>query len=528
VRDPRFAEANAWEQHNPATLEEIAEARANGRRFAEGPVDAALLKKGENALEGGRPGVWQAFHDELVAAVWEDGVRRAAWTSVLKDAFEAARKSFSTTIIGKQDERMLEAASRDWQERRDPFSVWSDRDPHISHHHHELWSIGPILLRVSPFEGLRAIDSLPYPGLMKEILHLFCHEDRALVEQLISAAPPVFDDQGKWRPDRSVAALHVVDLVIKHAEALHAAVSRPMRLFGNDEHGAPTELALGDLEKHELPDWMRHAFDLVLARPDGRKIAVAYLAELSRDRLLGRAQTQGGKQQWRVVDPALVALAAVLGQARVGVSQVRDAWHGAEQLARAAAENFAKRPSVVPWSARSKIDLEGEGARSLRSDGLPFLFGSAVMLGDAATSSAADLELFWSWLEELLVGRDPGLSLVHHGTSLTDVPQHLGFLLSRLSNPSALLRMAYGRLEPQRRRMLFAHRYQEIYSDLESVFLLRVGLNAAVNWLDRVKDGEQAEAARELFFWIYEAARRLWLTAVLDTGNTKRQLVIAC
>jgi hypothetical protein len=528
VRDPRFAKANAWEQHKPATPEEIADARANGRRLAEGPADAALLQKGEDALKDGRPGVWQAFHDEIVAAVCEDDVRRVAWTSVLKDAFAAARVSLPTATIGKQDERMLDAASREWQERRDPFSVWRDRDPHISHHSHDLWSIGRILLRVSPVEGLRAIDSLPYPGLMKEILHLFCQEDRALIEKLISAAPPVFDEKGTWTPDRSVAALLVVDLVTKHAEALHAAVSRPLRLYGNDDHGAATELALGELEKHELPDWMRHAFDLVLARPDGGRIAIAYLAELSRERLLGRVQTQGGKQPWRVVDPALVALATVLGQARVGVGQVRDAWWTAEQLAREAAENFAKRPSVVPWSARPKINLEGEGARSLLSDGLPFLFGGAVLLGDAARSSATDLELLWSWLEELLVGRDPGLSLVHHGTSLADVPQHLGFLLSRLPDPRAVLRMAYGRLEPQRRRMLFAYRYKETYPDLESVFLLRVGLNAAVNWLDRVKDGEQAEAARDLFFSIFEAARRLWLTAVMDTGDTKRQLVIAC
>jgi hypothetical protein len=118
--------------------------------------------------------------------------------------------------------------------------------------------------------------------------------------------------------------------------------------------------------------------------------------------------------------------------------------------------------------------------------------------------------------------------LINHGTSLTDVPQRFGFLLSRLAAPGALVRAAYAKLEPQRRRALFAHRYEELYPDLESVFLLRIGLSAAANWLDRAREGEQADAARSLFFWIYERARGLWLTGVLDTGDSKQQLVIAC
>jgi hypothetical protein len=118
--------------------------------------------------------------------------------------------------------------------------------------------------------------------------------------------------------------------------------------------------------------------------------------------------------------------------------------------------------------------------------------------------------------------------LITHGNSLAEVPQRFGVLLSRLPSPDARLHATYAKLEPQRRRALFAFRYNEIPNDLESVVLLRVGLNVAINWLDRVKVGEQADAARNLFFWIYEAARRLWLTTVLDTENTKKQLVIDC
>lgn len=528
MRDPRFAEANDLEQHHLGTSEKIAEARARGRAIAEGPADAALLKEAQDGLEGHRAGVWHAFHDELVAAAREDAARRAAWTSTLAVAFEAARQHFSTDFASKRDEREVEAASRDWRERTDPFSVWGNRDPAVSHHYGALWSLGHTLLRIAPAEGLRAIDLLPYPGLMKEILYLFCKEDRTLIESLIEAAPLVFDDQGRWKPDRSVVALLVVELVTKHADALHGAVSRPVRAYGDEERRAAAQRASEDLEKGELPDWMRHTFDLLLRRPDGAPIALGYLAQLSRERILGRGQMHAAKDQWRAGDAALVALGAALGRGSLGVVQVRAAWTAAEERARATEEDAANRTSVRRHSAKRKNDAEGEGARSLRAEGLPFLHGAAVMLGDAATASSPDLTLFWSWLEDLLVGRDPGLSLIHHGTSLSELPQHFGFLLSRLPNPDALFRATYAKLEPQRRRALFGHKYDEIYHDLESVFLLRVGLNAAVNWFSRVKEGEKADAPRELFFWIEEAARRMWLTAVLDTGETKRQLVIAC
>jgi hypothetical protein len=528
VRDPRFAETNDRERRNIPTSEEVAEACASGRAIAEGPAEAALLGRAQDGLQGRRPAIWRAFHEEFVAAAREEAARRTAWTNALENAFEAARARLATDFSGKRDEREFEAASRDWHERTDPFAVWGKRDPHVSHHHDAIWSLGSMLLQIAPAQGLRAIDSLPYSSLMKELLYLFCQEDRALIESLIEAAPPVFDDQGQWRPERSVTALLVIELITKHAEALHGAVSRPIHLFLDEERRLAARQASDDLEKHELPSWMCHAFGLVLRRPDGVGIALGYLAQLSRERLLGRGQTPPEKDHWRAGDATLVALTAALARASVGVAQARDAWTAAEQRAHAAEEGPAKRTSVRPRSARGKNDAESEGARSLRTEGLPFLHGAAVLLGDAATASGRDLALFWSWLEELLVGRDPGLSLIHHGTSLSEVPQRLGFLLSRLPNPDALLRAAYGKLEPQRRRALFAHRYEELYHDLESVFLLRVGLNAAVNWFDWVKDGEQADAAREFFFWIHEAASRLWLTAVLDTGETKRQILVVC
>lgn len=526
MRDPRFDNGTAWEQHDRATPEQIEGARANARALAGGPADTSLLEHAKNALEQ-RPGIWHAFHEALVAAVRETPERQEAWSRALKEAFATARSALATSVVDKMDARELKGISQRWREARDPFSVWSQREPHLSLYRDNLWYWGGILLRVQPLEGLRALDTLPYPGLMKEVLYRYCRDDRDLIEELIQAAPPVFDEGGSWGSERSVAALLAVDLVTVHAQALHNALSYAIQ-SSRDKHQDPeADAALKDLEERELPKWMSRAFGVLFQRKDGLRIAIGYSGNLSRQKLLGREPRRYDKEHWISHEAALGALADTLRHVAVSVARVREEWHAAEQIAAANELEDAKRNRVQRRSSGRKGDQEGEGARTLRAYGLPLLFGAAMMLGGAPTSEA-ELSLFWSWFEDLLEGRDRGLSLIRHGTSRTEVPQRFGFLLSRLPDPGALLRTAYEKLEAQRRRALFAHRYDEIYPDLESIVLLRVGLNAASNWLDRVKEGEQAEAARALFFWIYERARRLWLTAVLDTEDSKRQLVISC
>jgi hypothetical protein len=87
-------------------------------------------------------------------------------------------------------------------------------------------------------------------------------------------------------------------------------------------------------------------------------------------------------------------------------------------------------------------------------------------------------------------------------------------------------RMAYRTLEPLRRRALFTDRYCEIHPTLESEVLLRVGLYAAASWQQRGCD--PSSAARALFLWIFEQARRLWLIDTLDIDRTRTQLVTCC
>jgi hypothetical protein len=528
VRDPRFSRARAWEQHNRPTPVQVEEARTRGHAIADGPVDVERLKEAGEALERQRPGIWEAFHGEFVRAVRQTPERRALWVHALEDAFDAARGALSTSLLSELDGSAFEGASLNWKETKDPFSVWGGRDTDVAYSREDLWLWGQVLLQVAPEAGLRALDALPYPSLMDEILVLYFREDREAIEAFIEAAPIAFDEHGRWVSSRSVAALLVTDLVTEHARSLQNAVRYPIRSYGaNDEERAKADVELKELEQSELPTWMRRAFGLLLERPDGKRIALAYLANVSHGKLIGRGLQPHNNDLWTADAAALEALAMMLKGASVGVGEVREAWRSAATIACEDEEDTAKRIRVGRRVADPKVDeRDGEGARTLYGQGLPFLHGAAVLLGDSA--DADSIAALWGWFADLLVGRDPGLTLINHGTSLTEVPQRIGVLLSRLPDPDVRFKSAYAKLEPVRRQGLFAHRSEGLYDDLESIVLLRVGLNTAANWFDRVKVGEQAEAARALFFWIYERARRLWLTAALDTGDAKQSLVSSC
>jgi len=524
VRDPRFAQANAWEQHNRVTAEQIAQTRIDARTIAIAGADCTSLQSARSRLDKSLPGCWHAFHEEFISAVREAPDRQEQWTLAIGTVFSDARDSILSASMDGEDRRGLRGAAERWRREWNPLSVWRHHSSHFSFWRDELWYWGMLFVYINPEEGLRALDAIPHPWLVEEILSLHFREDRELIEEMIRAAPPVFDAHGTWVAERTFVALLVTEMITTHAMALREAISGSTQ---NHPKGAESHLsdsAIQDLESRELPAWLRRAYGLLLQRSDGLQIALGYLGRLSREVMLGRGRGRDGQEQWNAYSASLVELVAILRPAGVSVAKVRATWVAMERLA----EEDALRPtrrSVLPPPPNKQTGRQGEGAQRLRSEGLPLLVGAAVML-EAAPNSSAEIECLWSWFEELLVGRDPALSLTTHGTSLQDIPQRLGFLISRLPDPSSCIHATYLRLEPQRRRAQFSFRYEDYDIDIASVILLRVALNAAVNWQESEKD--EAGAARELFYWIYGAARRLWLTAVLDTNHRKVRLVTVC
>jgi hypothetical protein len=518
VRDPRFSEIRGPRLDDPQIVELEQRLTLKGRLIAEGPVDAVALNAACDSL-GPSPIEWNAFHDSFVLAARGTTARQAAWAAAIRGLMVAAPKAPSEEAEG---------AARDWEEETEPFSVWTARPVHHAFPDGLVHWL-QLLMRVSPADGMKALDTLPYPALMSDVLALGICEDRELVEELIRCAPPAFDEHGSWSA-RSVAALLATALVEQHASRLHGSQERRVRMESRSELVAAHVAALKVVEDDELPTWLARAFGLVLERSDGRVILLGYLSHLGAIRMAGASPQPPRKHDWTAKAVSLVSVARAL-RGNISVREARDTWKRVEK--RSAQKDAARRGkrTVGRRGDARRSDRDGDGARSLHSYGLPFLYGMAVVLGEVgeAQKSDGDVVDLWAWADELFEGRDPGITLVLRGESITEVPQRLGHLLSLQPDPGELLRRTYTKLEPQRRRALFAHRYDELYPDLESVVVLRIGLSATVNWCDRLrKEGVADTVTRDLFFWLYEAARRLWLTAVLDTGDSKEHLVTSC
>ncbi len=420
--------------------------------------------------------------DETTSEVHELEEKLSVWAASFPSAEEESLRS------------SLQASMDEWHEELDPFSVWghpSGRlEVYMGPDRERAPSLVTRLLQISPEHGLRALDALPFPGLMMNAIWLGPNyvEDPERLEQLLNAAPIVFDERGVWK-NHSVAALLLTDLIIDH----------PRRRNPRPEQG----------------------FDALLRRPDGRTIALGYLAYLV-DHTMGDntyAQVPSAREV------GLQALCKVLLEQGVTVSDVYRAWQNAEATAKEKVSRGAKILVMSPEQRRKQErERRGEGARTLEGRGFSYLLGAAHLLGEQPCSQE-DSATLWSWFGELLEGRDPSVSRLDPQKNEASV-KRLGELLSQASRPGACYQRLYRRLELQRRRSQHRrfYRYASDDRDFQSVFLLYVGLFTAGYWSDR----GAKEAPRALFFEIYAQARRLWLTAKLDFDDSRSRIVIAC
>jgi hypothetical protein len=144
-----------------------------------------------------------------------------------------------------------------------------------------------------------------------------------------------------------------------------------------------------------------------------------------------------------------------------------------------------------------------EGGVELSGEMLPFLLVATQFPSICAGEAAGLLR----WLDELLVGRDPGLSLISGEGQMCRTAQHLGRVLSRLDGVCRALPDLYLRLEPQRRRA--GHVLTDHDPILPSLVLLRIAVSVAAHLS---LSPPEEETARALYRWAFERLRRLWLT----------------
>jgi hypothetical protein len=217
----------------------------------------------------------------------------------------------------------------------------------------------------------------------------------------------------------------------------------------------------------------------------------------------------------------------VLGGSGASIEEFKAAWWNRNTQKKEQYEKDAARPRLGRSSRGGINEYDGEGQRTLHAPGLPLLLGATAVLTDTV-SHEADLQRRWNWFEELLRGRDPGIRLASDASSRWQVTQRLGALLAGMTSSPVVWRATFRALEPLRRRAQFAIRYDDdSHQDSEDVLLVYVGLHASAYAAGSPRDMNRRDG-HDLFWSCYDAARRLWLTAAIDAGNHKRELVAAC
>ncbi|MDC3959977.1 hypothetical protein [Polyangium jinanense] len=470
--------------------EAIERARELAREVALGAAQPEALERAHEGLPSRQVECWRAFKETFATLVREDEQRCSTWNTVLREKIKTAiadpKKLFLSS--SKHEIRQFDAQVDGWKYELDPLAAWDRRcRGYVAFRGEYPFFHLHLLLCIDPAAWCVEVDTLPALDLMDGALFHYTHlkENPEQIEALLRLAPRVFEEDGRWASSRSVVAL----LLTHHL--LH-------------------------IDSSEV--WLRDAFRVLLERPDGKYIAFAFLGHLAHKELIADQRFGGHKDEPE--RKAFKVLAELLAT-RFSVKDARDAWTAAEAVAkekhkREKARRVLKENDGVPRMA----DDRGEGARTLRGQGLPLLFGTAVMLGE--NPAQAEAQAFWSWFEELLVGRDKGLSMARRDNGSTEqLIRRFGALLACLPDPEKAFRSIYRNLEPQRRRTTFSHRYEGHDDDIGSMLLLDIGPYAALYWCKR-----DANAGGEPLFWCgYEAARRLWLTSLQRFSKEKRKLV---
>lgn len=286
MRDPRLQERYGQQDLTPpSTLES---ARRAAEAIAAGPPGIAAFEAGIAALQGHAGDLRSAFEDAFVERARRDPATARAWVEAFSVPAQSVIDTPETVALSMNDAPTIRALAQARRDLSHPFDVW--RDPWLRRHDVRYRSIAAfqclgLSLRIDASEALRAIERLPTLDMIELCFHR-ARADRDLIQDIVAAAPPVFGPDGEWLPERNVVALFAIEQIVAHAAALDESLGQ--RIW---EHRSTTaapeaseDLVAAEAErararKEELPEWMRRAFGLVLARPDGRELALGRCSE---------------------------------------------------------------------------------------------------------------------------------------------------------------------------------------------------------------------------------------------------------
>lgn len=522
MRDPRFDRAYYHGiVEKPPGEEKLEKARAHARALAQSVPNSTTFDEVMEGQEELSIPVARVFYEALVDAIRASDKTRRAWISEL-------RALIDEEVNQQQPRDWFVAYCEEWREQANPFNVWGApfnlelRGIHYGAHSERLFFAADLLLKIDRGAWFDTLDAFPFPNFAYAALWSWSRiaEDGQLLEELLREAPPVLSPDGQWLSQRRVTALLLIPHIPTHAQLLFQAEEQlQARRVPIDENDQQLEITRGEndvlkrLMDDELPNWMRSAFRIVLDRPDGQAILIGYLAHLC-----DAPKMTQPPHQWYAPSCARRILAEELARAGITVEMIQTVWHRSGASTMAPGETPLKEKPQWKFSAE-----EGEGGRALTGEGGSFLYAAASIL-DVGPASELEIRALWHFLEERLLHRDiifrDSISLFRH-----EAPNLFAKLFARLPAPDAWLRDLYRKLEPQRRRALFSLRYEgDRDAEETSRFLIRLGLYCCTH----VESWHAANPRHELFWWLYDAARRLWLTSLSRWNDDARSFLAVC
>lgn len=457
---------------------------------------------------------YRVFTRRLRVAAVENKPQAQAWIAFLADV----PADLAADLQHETGQAYIEAAAA-WSKVDDAFAIFDagyrrgmDWNPITDWHRTRM----SFLLELSPDDWARTVDSLPLPHMMWDAVDTGrVSADPDLIQHLLANGPRVFDADGKWT--RSVVVLLVSDLVDDYIRSVHQNVWRAAQDWGAQgpeivawrERG---KQRLTQLEGGELRGKAEALYSTLIARPDGKPLAFEVFARMTRVMIIGEFGHRAG--QWSANGAAIKAMTSALLKAGVQTDALRAWWKSRED---------DERQHRV---ARGEQFDTSSAAPTLLTEGLPYLVGAIAMLetmkADGGTVEAATR--LWEWATQLLVGRDPGVDLIHVGRADSGL-QFLGYLLARQPVPRDAWKKLYGSLESQRRRAAMVA--NEVPSPRGSIDLGWTGLFACLCWGQR---GGTFDDIAALHADVLTASRYLYLTASgIDVrGKTPLRLLVGC
>lgn len=505
------------------TVEAEEQVRALARQRAGEPPGSS------SSLENGAPPwAWRCHDEELVRVLRDDPVLFASWVSSLSASL---RREATECLRDARDAERASAARmiESWQEEPDVLALWNGSHlrnwSHLMFWPSEFRRLGRLLVELSPQAAATSLEVSLHPGMVTWVVS--DDGDRfASTLALFSASDVVLSGQGEWI-GRRVVALVSLRALPRTLQTFADQLATDVRCARNEEAQAAALLRRRDWHTRSLPALASELARAVLARPEGKHLSVVFAALLHHEL---QSRNPSVDLPGESVDDRLSPVNAII--LRSLAEEVRGLPLPLESTvarwtahADREAERVAAAPkAVAPPERSTKIPAsQGEGAASLKGEGLGLLTLAIDALGEPADSHTA--AALWSTIEARLVGADPSFAWAARRPGASDVARRLGRVLALQPDPDTSLRRAYARLEPQRRRSRFPVRYDGDHANEQSVVLLKFGLRAA-DYM-RVHSFDASSYIR-IFDSVEIRARRLWLTSALDTEELAEHLWVSC